>query len=283
MLTRWFCAVLPCGWTHAHSNLTSMPPPPLLGYNNNVRHRGRIFHIQTEDSGLQNPRIMTHLFADGGRIVKSRRTDYSEHIGRDDQVEVVRGLMKEQHKAMFVALRCGEFDALIGFDAEAPPPSLSSRGVRQQAEELTPASKQQEGAPSGAALPSAALHTASLPSVSATPRPEAQGKEPSAPPGAVPGVTQVAPPPPAASADPLAPAPGATTRRASRRPPKPSEPAQAEPARSEGGRPYAAPRPASIFAEAPQAGESLFGESAMDEKSLDSAILSYLSEDEDEE
>lgn len=101
-------------------------PPPLLGYNNNVRHRGRIFHIQTEDSGVGHPRIMTHLFADGGRIVKSTRTDYSEHLGRDDLAETVRNLMKEQHKAMFLALRGGELDVLIGFDDDAPPASVAS-------------------------------------------------------------------------------------------------------------------------------------------------------------
>lgn len=95
-----------------------MPPPPLLGYNNNVRHRGRIFHIQTEDSGVNSPRIMTHLFADGGRIVKSTRTDYSEHLEQEDMAVVVKNMMKEQHKAMFVALRSGELDELIGFDEE---------------------------------------------------------------------------------------------------------------------------------------------------------------------
>lgn len=96
-----------------------MPPPPLLGYNNNVRHRGRIFHIQTEDSGINSPRIMTHLFADGGRIVKSTRTDYSEHLEQPDMASVVKNMMKEQHKAMFVALRSGDLDALIGIEAEA--------------------------------------------------------------------------------------------------------------------------------------------------------------------
>ncbi len=102
-----------------------MPPPPLLGYNNNVRHRGRIFHIQTEDSGITSPRIMTHLFADGGRIVKSTRTDYSEHLGRDDMAVVVKNMMKEQHKAMFVALRSGELDDLIGFEKQDAPASES--------------------------------------------------------------------------------------------------------------------------------------------------------------
>ena len=88
-------------------------PAPLLGFNNNVRHRGRIFHIQTEDSGVKSPRIVTHLFADGGRIVKTTRTDYAEHIGRKDMAPVVRKLMKEQHKGMFISLRAGELDQLL--------------------------------------------------------------------------------------------------------------------------------------------------------------------------
>jgi hypothetical protein len=91
----------------------SKAPPPLLGFNNNVRHRGRIFHIQTEDSGVKFPRIVTHLFADGGRIVKTTRTDYSEHVEKPDMAAVVRGMMKEQHKAMFAALRAGDMDPLL--------------------------------------------------------------------------------------------------------------------------------------------------------------------------
>ncbi len=42
-------------------------PSPLLGYNTNVRHKGRVFHIQTEDSGVLKPLVISHLFADGGR------------------------------------------------------------------------------------------------------------------------------------------------------------------------------------------------------------------------
>lgn len=91
----------------------SKAPPPLLGFNNNVRHRGRIFHIQTEDSGVKFPRIVTHLFADGGRIVKTTRTDYSEHLEKADMATIVRGMMKEQHKAMFAALRAGDLDHLL--------------------------------------------------------------------------------------------------------------------------------------------------------------------------
>src|SRR5262249_34353791 len=88
-------------------------PSPLLGYNNNVRHRGRLFHIQTEDSGVNHPHIITHLFMDGGRILKSLKKSYAEHVGNAGLSEVVRVLMKEQHKAMLIALRDGQFDHLV--------------------------------------------------------------------------------------------------------------------------------------------------------------------------
>ena len=38
-----------------------------LGFNNNVQWNGATYHLQTEDSGIDRPHIITHLFADGGR------------------------------------------------------------------------------------------------------------------------------------------------------------------------------------------------------------------------
>lgn len=87
---------------------------PQLGFNNNVRHKGRVFHIQTEDSGIKHPHIITHLFADGGRILKSTKTSYAEFLGIEELPKKVRSLMQEQHKAMFIALRGGKFDHLLG-------------------------------------------------------------------------------------------------------------------------------------------------------------------------
>jgi hypothetical protein len=89
----------------------------LLGYNTNVRHKGKLYHIQTEDSGVKHPHIITHLFADGGRIIASKKTDYAQHLGSEKLHEVVTRLMQEQHKAMFIALR----DCVYDDDAEAAP------------------------------------------------------------------------------------------------------------------------------------------------------------------
>ncbi len=99
--------------------MTTKFPSPLLGYNNNVRHKGKVFHIQTEDSGVRYGHIITHLFMDGGRILKSVKTGYAEYIGNERMADIVREMMKQQHKAMFIALRDGKFDAVADGGADA--------------------------------------------------------------------------------------------------------------------------------------------------------------------
>lgn len=91
-------------------------PSPLLGCNTGVVHGGHQYHVQTEDSGVGHPHVITHLFADGGRIVATRKTSYAEHVDTPAYPEVVRQLIRTQHEAMIAALHAGDYDALL------PPP-----------------------------------------------------------------------------------------------------------------------------------------------------------------
>ena len=79
------------------------------GFNHNIKHKGRIFHIQTEDSGPKNPHIITHLFV-GGNIVASKKTQYADIVGQQDYEKTVRSMMEEQHKQMLRNLVNGVFD-----------------------------------------------------------------------------------------------------------------------------------------------------------------------------
>jgi hypothetical protein len=81
---------------------------PILGYNHNVRYRGLVFHVQTEDSGLLNPHLFTHLFH-GGVIVSTRKLVYD--AGSNE--EAIKSLMQAQHKAVMKDLRRGTFDDKI--------------------------------------------------------------------------------------------------------------------------------------------------------------------------
>ncbi|MGA7120960.1 MAG: FHA domain-containing protein [Polyangiaceae bacterium] len=84
-----------------------------VGFNNNVKYKEQTFHIQTEDSGLDKPHVITHLFADGGRVIKSHKRSYAEHVHRPDVAQFVRQLMKGQQLEMAVSLRDGKFDEVI--------------------------------------------------------------------------------------------------------------------------------------------------------------------------
>ncbi|MBI4690986.1 MAG: hypothetical protein HY754_12105 [Nitrospirae bacterium] len=79
----------------------------LVGYNNNITYKGKVYHVQTEDSGLKNPVIVTLLYFKG-TILASKKTDYSRLIGSPDINKQVRELMKEQQKAMMKELIAGK-------------------------------------------------------------------------------------------------------------------------------------------------------------------------------
>jgi hypothetical protein len=82
---------------------------PAVGFNHNIKHKGRMYHIQTEDSGLENPHIITHLFV-GGNILASKKTSYADIVGAENLAQVVRELMEEQHKEMLRNLINGVYD-----------------------------------------------------------------------------------------------------------------------------------------------------------------------------
>ena len=282
---------------------------PLVGYNNNVRHKGRLFHIQTEDFGVRYGHVISHVFADGGRILKSVKTSYSKYVDDDRMEEIVREMMRQQHKAMFIALRDGAFDSLTDIGSTSVDCAPASRGLGSH---VTSASgEDSDGAPVDLPPPSAArseLSTVSAPDSmgtggadrdaavqlsSRTSEAETlvlEGIERSVETLAAASVTaEDLPPPPlrlfqeraATKAD------GASlsqseidvSRSASELPPRSvdSSPPAANSLLTEGR--YAPSRPASIFGQARrQLGAFGFGADIARDKSLDDVILSFLAE-----
>lgn len=106
--------------------------PPFLGYNHNVRHKGRLFHVQTEDSGLSRPVLTTHVFVEG-IILATLRGQYTA----DEPDTVVQKRMQEQHKTMLKRVRDGEFDqaseTVASSAAAAEPAAPQGRGKPAEA------------------------------------------------------------------------------------------------------------------------------------------------------
>jgi hypothetical protein len=256
----------------------SKTPPPLLGFNNNVRHRGRIFHIQTEDSGVKFPRIVTHLFADGGRIIKTTRTEYAEHVAKPDLAAVVRGMMKEQHKAMFAALRTGQLDVLLE-QACGPLEAPSSKAPSSVQDPTSRRDMDTARVVVGSARPVATPEPTRRPAPAAVPAAAPLELDVASLEEDEPQTLRLAPTPSARPPRKSNPAPRKS------RPPLPARPsAAAVPLAAAAGAELSASlsRPQTRLAAPPTNPRSLFGDGAISEQSLDEVILSYLAEDLDD-
>ena len=80
-----------------------------LGLNENILHKGKMYHIQTEDSGVKNPFIVTNIFL-AGVIISSEKLSYADIVKSDCVDEVVKELLRDQHKKMVEDLKKGKFD-----------------------------------------------------------------------------------------------------------------------------------------------------------------------------
>jgi len=80
-----------------------------IGVNTNIKHKDEIFHIQTEDGGLDQHTLTTILFKNGA-ILSSRKTSYIDIPKSPTYEETVREMMQEQHKQMMRDLVSGKFE-----------------------------------------------------------------------------------------------------------------------------------------------------------------------------
>jgi hypothetical protein len=79
----------------------------LSGFNHNIRFRGKVYHVQTEDGGKGNPQIITHAFQ-GGAILDSVRTSYEDLLGQPNWQADLKDRMKAQHLEEIRRLMSGD-------------------------------------------------------------------------------------------------------------------------------------------------------------------------------
>ena len=88
----------------------------ITGFNTDIDHEGRIFHVQTEDNGLDNPVVQSLIYC-GGEIIAKKDGPYADLLEREDysEEELLRR-MESQHKTMIREIHNGRYDK------EAPKP-----------------------------------------------------------------------------------------------------------------------------------------------------------------
>jgi hypothetical protein len=80
----------------------------ITGFNTDVKYRGLVYHVQTEDKGRDNPLIETLIYK-GGEILASRRLPYADVVTGPETEATITRLMEEQHKAMILEVKKGRY------------------------------------------------------------------------------------------------------------------------------------------------------------------------------
>jgi hypothetical protein len=73
----------------------------VTGFNTDVDHAGRIYHVQTEDKGVDNPIIETLIYL-GGEILASRRSSYADLLDRGVGEKEIAERIESQHNRMIL-------------------------------------------------------------------------------------------------------------------------------------------------------------------------------------
>ncbi|HET8782890.1 MAG TPA: hypothetical protein VFM63_10770 [Pyrinomonadaceae bacterium] len=94
----------------------------ITGFNTDIEHDGVVYHVQTEDKGLDSPIILSLVYV-GGTILASKRSPYADLIEQGFSDEVLAERLKRQHKLICAAINSGRINDLKkmgGRPKEAP-------------------------------------------------------------------------------------------------------------------------------------------------------------------
>ena len=86
--------------------------------NTDVRHEGRVFHVQTEDRVADTPKLVTQVFL-SGQILKTVDSPYDAAVERDEGA--IRQRLTKQHRLLIAAVMRGKIDP---GDSPAPDPAV---------------------------------------------------------------------------------------------------------------------------------------------------------------
>ncbi len=102
----------------------------ITGYNTDVRHGNRVFHVQTEDKGLGNPKIETLIYV-GGEILDNYRSSYEDLLGGPIAESTIQARMDDQHKLVIRDIKNGKYDTTPGDPEQAEQAVFNERPLDQ--------------------------------------------------------------------------------------------------------------------------------------------------------
>jgi hypothetical protein len=107
----------------------------ITGFNTDIEHDGVVYHVQTEDKGLDSPIILSLVYA-GGTILASKRSPYEDLIAEGFSDEALAERLKRQHKLICAAIYSGRLDDLKRMSARRKEATVQEEVVTDAPEEV---------------------------------------------------------------------------------------------------------------------------------------------------
>ncbi len=112
----------------------------ITGFNTDIEHDGVVYHVQTEDKGLDSPIILSLVYS-GGTILASKRSPYEDLIAQGFSDEALAERLKRQHRLICAAIHSGRINDLKkmgGRAKQAPAPTAAAAEELVEVEDLAP-------------------------------------------------------------------------------------------------------------------------------------------------
>ncbi len=113
----------------------------ITGFNTDVEYGGVVYHVQTEDKGLDSPIILSLVYS-GGAILASKRAPYEDLLASGFSEAALAERLKRQHRLICAAIHAGRIEDLkkmSGSGSAAQPVedeiTLESPGLQAEATE----------------------------------------------------------------------------------------------------------------------------------------------------
>ena len=83
----------------------------ITGFNTDIEHGGVIYHVQTEDKGVETPLILSLVY-NRGTILASKRSPYNDLLQSGFNEQELAERLQKQHKLICAAVRAGRIEEL---------------------------------------------------------------------------------------------------------------------------------------------------------------------------
>ncbi|MCD6192279.1 MAG: hypothetical protein DRI99_04050 [Candidatus Aminicenantes bacterium] len=83
----------------------------MTGFNTEILHKNKIYHVQTQDKGPPYNYIETIIYR-SGRVLTTRRTPYNALLTQGDREALIARLVQEQHEQICQQVKQGRFEHL---------------------------------------------------------------------------------------------------------------------------------------------------------------------------